>query len=73
MAQNRDRGLEGTVLAQTGCVNNVFTGLVEDKSGTLAFRVNDGICTNNVVINGQFGGDPKSDLSSVEPDLLIVR
>lgn len=73
MAQNRDKGLDGALLMQTGCANNVFTDLMEDKSGNLAFRVNDGICTNNVVINGQFDGDPKTELSSAEPDLLIVR
>lgn len=56
----------------TECTDNLFTNLVDMKNGRAAFRVNDISCTNNVIIDPQFGGSVRA-LSTPEPDLVTVK
>jgi parallel beta-helix repeat protein len=56
----------------TECTDNAFIGLVDLKNGRAAFRVNDVACTNNVIIDPQFGGSVRA-LSTPTPDLVTVK
>jgi len=64
----------------TECTDNSFVGLVDLKNGRAAFRVNDISCTNNVIIDPQFGGTVRDThggygnaLSMPTPDLVTVK
>lgn len=56
----------------TECTDNSFISLVDLKNGRAAFRVNDVSCTNNVIIDPQFGGNVRA-LSTPTPDLVTVK
>jgi hypothetical protein len=73
LAQNRDKGLRGINLAETGCMNNTFTNLVEDTWRGLAYRVNDEVCVNNILVNAKFNGNADTQLSAVQPKLIVVK
>lgn len=74
MAQAGSFTAHGWQLApQTGCTGNCFTGLIADKCGGAAFRINDIACTNNVAIDLQFKDDLHGGLSLVQPNLLLVQ
>lgn len=55
----------------TECTDNSFIGLVDVKNGRAAFRVNDISCTNNVIIDPNFGGTVRA-LSTASPNLVLV-
>lgn len=57
---------------ETECTGNTFTDLVDLKNGRAAFRVNDVSCTNNIIVDAQFGGSVRA-LSTPEPDLVTVK
>jgi hypothetical protein len=58
---------------RTECTRNSFTNLIAIDCGGPAFRVNDTTCTNNIIVQANFKGNPKGGLSQVEPDLVLVR
>ena len=58
---------------QTECVHNSFTNLVAINCGSAAFRVNDNICTNNVISGAQFHDNVQGGLSLAGPDLVTVQ
>ncbi len=58
---------------QSECTHNAFTNLIAANCGAAAFRVNDTTCTNNVIVQANFKGNPKGGLSQVEPALVVVR
>ena len=58
---------------RTECTRNAFTNLSAIDCGGPAFRVNDTTCTNNIIVQANFKGNPKGGLSQVEPDLVLVR
>ena len=55
------------------CTHNAFTNLIADNCGGAAFRVNDTTCTNNIIIQANFKGNPKGGLSQVEPSLVVMQ
>ena len=64
----------------TECTDNSFYSLLDVKNGRAAFRVNDVSCTNNVLIDPDFGGSVRglaggnvSGLSTPTPDLVTVK
>lgn len=61
----------------TECTDNSFIRLVDLKNGRAAFRVNDASCTNNVIIDPQWGGSVRAlgtlALSTAIPDLVTVK
>ncbi|HTV41017.1 MAG TPA: right-handed parallel beta-helix repeat-containing protein [Candidatus Sulfotelmatobacter sp.] len=56
----------------TECTDNSFLDLVDVKNGRAAFRVNDVSCTNNVIIDPNFGGTVRA-LSTPTPNLVTVK
>ena len=58
---------------QSECTHNAFTNLIAANCGAAAFRVNDTTCTNNVLVQANFKGNPKGGLSQVQPALVVVR
>lgn len=56
----------------TECTDNSFYSLADMKNGRAAFRVNDISCTNNVLIDPNWGG-PVRGLSSPKPDLVTIK
>lgn len=56
----------------TECSGNLFIGLLDIKNGRAAFRVNDISCTNNVIVDPEFGGSVRA-LSTPVPDLVTVK
>jgi parallel beta-helix repeat protein len=62
---------------ETECTDNSFIGLVDLKNGRAAFRVNDVSCTNNVIIDPQWGGSVRTlgalAVSTPIPDLVTVK
>jgi parallel beta-helix repeat protein len=57
----------------TECTDNTFIRLVDLKNGRAPFRVNDVSCTNNVIIDAQFGGSVRALLSTAIPDLVTIK
>ena len=58
---------------QTECVHNSFTNLAAINCGSAAFRVNNNICTNNVISGAQFHDNVQGGLSLAGPDLVTVQ
>jgi hypothetical protein len=58
---------------KTECTHNNFTNLIAANCGAAAFRVNDTTCTNNILVQANFKGNPKGGLSMVDPALMVVR
>ena len=56
----------------TECTDNAFLKLVDLKNGRVAFRVNDASCTNNVIIDPNFGGTVRA-LSTPTPNLVTIK
>lgn len=58
----------------TECTDNSFLKLVDVKNGRAAFRVNDVSCTNNVIIDPNFGGAVRTlGVSTPSPNLVTVK
>lgn len=62
-----------TTVPQTQCTRNAFTNLMAVDCGAAAFRVNDTTCTNNIIVQPKFNGNPMGGLSEVRPDLISIR
>ena len=58
---------------QTQCTHNAFTNLIAANCGAAAFRVNDTTCTNNIIVQANFKGNPNGGLSLADPALVVVR
>jgi len=55
------------------CTYNSFIRLYASGCGGPAFHINDITCSNNIIIQAQFGGNLCGGLSLAEPDLVTVR
>ena len=74
MAQAEEMTAKGWGMApQTECVDNAFTNLVATNCGGAAFRVNNGTCTNNVLISAKFDRNGQGGVSETQPDLVAVQ
>ena len=74
MAQAEEMTAKGWGMApQTECVDNAFTNLVATNCGGAAFRVNNGTCTNNVLISAKFERNAQGGVSETQPDLVAVQ
>jgi len=58
---------------RTGCADNSFTNLAAINCGSAAFRVNNNICTNNVIIGAQFHDNVQDGPLLAQPDLVTVQ
>jgi len=58
---------------KTECTDNSFNNLIAMNCGGAAFRVNNGTCTNNVIIRAKFDGNGKGGLSLAQPNLVTVQ
>jgi hypothetical protein len=74
MAQAEKLTSRGWQIApRTECADNSFTNLIANDCGSAAIRVNNPACTNNVIIQATFDGNPRGELSLAQPNLLMVR
>lgn len=61
------------ITPRTECAGNSFTNLLANDCGSAAIRVNNPACTNNVIVQATFDGNPRGQLSLAQPNLLMVR
>ncbi len=74
MAHTETRTAQGWGPApKTECTKNSFTNLIAINCGGAAFRVNNGTCTNNIIIRATFEGNRNGGLSLAQPNLVTLQ